>query len=982
MNSGFILTRITQITRIIGMTLNKTTEIGGLNVTKVLNLRNVLAIVFLLFLLINKGFSQIPHFRQHPLSIENAEQLELNCLTQTPDGVLWLGSNRGLIRYNGLQMQLFATQSPVTALFANAKRGLWLGCENGQIASFSRNQITLWQPEEGLPKAKITGFAEDTSGSFWFSTYGEGAYCHDGTHLYNFNTDDNLTGNDIYAIAKNTQGQILLATDNGISFCQFKHGKKTVIKETATDKLPDLIVKAFGQTQLGDVYAGFYNGGIGNVTLRNWLKIEGVVSSVATFNKSSLVVGTEDNGLFFVDFLNGRIDKVPYSTASNNQNRGVGLGGVGRRIQATFADNEGNVWVIADKNKLFSANCRFMPYKTNLTDIQAVTALSQNEMLIGTKEGAFSYNIKTGQIQRFLPEKMNVISLFNHFGYPFIGTYGAGLYLKKDNEPIVHFSEKNGLSNLNIFSVATRDDTLWVATLGGMFRLLPSAKGWDIVNYNSRNGLSTDFVYKVFEDSQHRIWLGTDGKGATLFDGVNFQHFNKTKNNTAFGSVVGIVESPKGTMWLANTEGGIFVGNEISGFDELPRPKGFVRQSLTGLATDSHGNVVVLTNNGIDLIHPTLKSRIPFGHEMGVATFESGINPFSFTTTSDLWFVTSSDLVRMPFSTDFQKTRPTPVLRGVKILMESIDFPTVSSFSYSQNYLTFEIEGIWLTNPQAVRYRYRLDGVDPDWQTTKEHALTYPNLPAGKYTFRMQASLSDDFTGAEETTYTFHIEKPIWQQIWFIALIALILGGLIYLFVKKREERLNLAAELKREKIESQLEMLKSQISPHFLFNSFNTLIATIENDPKAAVEYTERLSDFYRNILQVREKNTISLREELVLLDNYIFLLRQRHGDAIITDVKVTSLDRSIVPLTLQLLVENAVKHNVVSKSRPLSIFIRETADGYIEIENNVRKKLDKERGTGFGLSSLTSRYHLLATHKIVISENESRFLVRIPLI
>ena len=117
-------------------------------------------------------------------------------------------------------------------------------------------------------------------------------------------------------------------------------------------------------------------------------------------------------------------------------------------------------------------------------------------------------------------------------------------------------------------------------------------------------------------------------------------------------------------------------------------------------------------------------------------------------------------------------------------------------------------------------------------------------------------------------------------------------------------------------------------------------------------------------------------------MLDNYIFLLRQRHGDAIITDVTVTSLDRHIVPLTLQLLVENAVKHNVVSKSRPLSIALRETADGFIEIENTIKKKLDKERGTGFGLSSLTSRYNLLTPKKIVVSETESTFLVRIPII
>ncbi len=969
------------------MISNKTSKIiGSNNFTKVSNLRKVVTIFCLFSVVINNTLSQIPHFQQHPLSVENAEQLALNCIAQTPDGVLWLGANRGLIRYNGIQMQLFPTQSPVTALFSNTKRGLWLGFENGEIATFSHQKITLWHREEGLPKARITGFVEDTSRNFWFSTYGEGAYCFDGTHLYNFNTDDGLLGSDIYSIAKNAQGQVLLATDNGISFCQFNKGKKTINNASTAEKLPDLIVKAFGQTPFDEVFAGFYNGSVGNVATKNWLKIQGIVSTMAMMGKTNMVVGTEDNGLFFVDFLNNRVDKVSNASASNTQLKGGLVTGVGRNIVASFADNEGNIWIISDKNKLFSGNCRFVSYKTDLGDIQAVTALNANEMLIGTQTGVFSYDIKTGKSQRFLPDNINVISLFNHFGYPYIGTYGSGLFLKKTHEQTaVHFSNINGLSNLNVFSVASRDDTLWVASLSGIFRILPrplGATGWDIVHYNSRNGLSTDFIYKIFEDSQHRIWLGTDGKGATLFDGQNFHHYNISKGKTAFGSVIGIVESPKGTMWLANTEGGIFYGDEVVGFTELPRPKGFLHQSLTGLATDAQGNIVVLTNNGIELIHPKSKNRTTFGAEMGLATFESGINPFCLTTTSDLWFATSTDLVRMPFTSSAPKMKPTPILRGVTVLMQPIDFEAVNTFSHTQNYLTFDIEGIWQTNPRAVRYRYRLEGLDPNWQLTKEHSLTYPNLPAGTYTFRLQASLSDDFTGVDEVIYTFSIEKPYWQKAWFILSAISLLGGFIYFYIKKREDRLKREAELKREKIESQLEMLKSQISPHFLFNSFNTLIATIENDPKAAVEYTERLSDFYRNILQVREKNTILLREEIVLLENYIFLLRQRHGEAIKVDIKINSLDKNIVPLTLQLLVENAVKHNVVSQSRPLSISIHETAEGFVEVSNSIRKKLDKERGTGFGLSSLISRYNLLSAHKLLVSETESTFLVKIPLI
>ena len=201
--------------------------------------------------------------------------------------------------------------------------------------------------------------------------------------------------------------------------------------------------------------------------------------------------------------------------------------------------------------------------------------------------------------------------------------------------------------------------------------------------------------------------------------------------------------------------------------------------------------------------------------------------------------------------------------------------------------------------------------------------------------------------------------------------------------MKRREDILNKEAALKQDKIISQLELLKSQISPHFLFNSFNTLIATIENDPKSAVEFTEHLSDFYRSILHTREKDVITIKEEQELLTSYIFLLHKRHGETLTIKMNlINCLDKKIVPLSLQILVENAVKHNVVSKSRPLSILISETENGYIEIKNNVQKKLNIEVGTGFGLSSLMSRYQLLTSKKMEIIETNDVFLVRIPMI
>jgi hypothetical protein len=280
-----------------------------------------LLVTLFLSLHFNPIIAQIPAFRQHPFpenvdvldTAKNALPLELNCLAQTPDGILWMGSNRGLIRYDGVQTQLFSTESGVISLFSSAKRGLYLGCASGQISIFNKNKIINWTPEEGLPKVKITGFAEDTSGNLWFSTYGAGAYCFDGKKLHHFTTKDNLLANIIDDIAQNQDNEILLATDKGMSVCQLIKGNKIIKNVVNGNDLADLKIKAFTKLPSSDVFAGFRNGNFGNLKTHNWTKINGSISCLTQFEQNDFVVGTEENGLFFVDLFHERTDKAPPS---------------------------------------------------------------------------------------------------------------------------------------------------------------------------------------------------------------------------------------------------------------------------------------------------------------------------------------------------------------------------------------------------------------------------------------------------------------------------------------------------------------------------------------------------------------------------------------------------------------------------------------------------------------------------------------------
>src|SRR5258705_6503676 len=163
---------------------------------------------------------------------------------------------------------------------------------------------------------------------------------------------------------------------------------------------------------------------------------------------------------------------------------------------------------------------------------------------------------------------------------------------------------------------------------------------------------------------------------------------------------------------------------------------------------------------------------------------------------------------------------------------------------------------------------------------------------------------------------------------------------------------------LKRESLRAQLNALKTQVNPHFLFNNLNTLSSIIPEDPKLAVDFVQQLSKVYRHILEVRDDQSIPLKEELDVLKAYTFLLRTRFGDNldINIDVPDEKMQRGIVPLSLQILMENAIKHNIVSSDKPLKIDVF-TENGRLIVRNNLQKKNQLSECTGIGLDNIRNR-------------------------
>ena len=216
-------------------------------------------------------------------------------------------------------------------------------------------------------------------------------------------------------------------------------------------------------------------------------------------------------------------------------------------------------------------------------------------------------------------------------------------------------------------------------------------------------------------------------------------------------------------------------------------------------------------------------------------------------------------------------------------------------------------------------------------------------------------------------------------------LIALVVSLIFtaFFFYKNKQE-----SKVKEQKViagraTAQFDALKNQLDPHFLFNSLNVLTSLIEENPRGAQKFTTSLSKVYRYVLEQKSKELVTVEEEINFANTYISLLRTRFEDSIVFNISETLINKEakVVPLSLQLLLENAVKHNQVNPKNPLEITITEEHN-YLIISNNLQPKSVLKSSVGVGLSNIKQRYHLLTTRDVVIEKNATHFKVKIPML
>jgi ligand-binding sensor domain-containing protein len=951
-------------------------------------------LLLLVATLLQPVICQTPFFKTFALQEDNFS-FKINCLYKS-SSYIYAGTTNGLYLFDGnnfrkIKINGIASKDTVTAVFQDNTGQLWAGLKNGSVATGNNSGLNFINPEEGLPKVAITSFLQDNQNNIWFATNGEGIYYFYNHHLYLINEEEGLSDKYIHAMVLAANGDVLAATDQGINICKVSGTKKIVQVVGPKNGLPDYYITAITAAGNNNFWVGMqekgiclYNHNTGQITIppcaASW-QYGQVNTLLPTAN--NIWIGTQEKGLQQLKKFSSAL--TPVNAAAQNN------------ITGLLQDDEGNIWMNSPSFLLGTAadKIQLLPLydKTTYETIHTILCDYENNIWAGSDGTLIKYDTKNNSSKKIIIKGLNtntdITGLYQDIQHNiWISTMGAGIFvLNPATGSSRAITENPLLKNASILSVTGNGNTVCMGGLEGVatiFELTAANSNintpYSFTNYNNIPNIGNNYIHNVYKDNTGRIWFATDGKGVTVLQNGLFTSFNKT-NGLADNIVYGFTEDKKGNIWFNTKDAGVYCYNGKQ-FKNYNLSSGISTLKISALKTDAKGNIIIINEQGIDILNPETGSVSYLDNTQGIAAINTAIQASTTDSAKNILLSTAAGiLVYAPAANTVLK--PVTVLDEVQLFLSPVSKNT-HIFSYDENSFTFNFTGLYYSNPEKVHYQYKLDGLDTSWVTTKDRSIPFPNLRPGTYTFHVRSSVTGNFQNASETLWSFTISLPLWKRPWFIILCILTGTILIYWYIKYREKEIKKLQQLQQEKIQFQFQVLGSQVNPHFLFNSFNTLISVIEDNPEDAVHYTEQLSEFFRNIVNYRDKDIIPLAEELHILNTYYFLQQKRYGNSLQLNINVSETEKQlwkVPPLTLQLLMENAVKHNAVSKETVLKIDVY-TENNCLVLRNNINSKISQQPGTGMGLQNIINRYRLLSKQAVQIIHNTDYFTVLLPAI
>lgn len=964
-------------------------------------LKSIILIIFITTV-VQSAAAQFPFSKSIDVEEENLT-LKTTVLLKDHSGFIWIGTSEGLFKYNSAIPEKITDslhqKMYITALYEDASGTIWIGCKNGAILTLKHHQFFSYTPKEGLPSVNITDIYQDGAKRIWFATAGQGLFYKDHTGWYNITTRDGLSDDNINCLFSPDGKQLIAGTDRGLSFINEINGKRSIWFFTSKNGLPDNIVRCIAQSPqkqllcIGTQSKGilFFDIALNQITYfpdkTKWTY--GQVNKIISLT-DEMVIAT-DNGVINYDFY------------SNNFNSHVLKDSVfPRQVTDMRIDNEENVWVAAE-NKILSFTAVYLKYfygskKTPFVKVHTLIADEENRLWFTPDFRLFEsglQNLDKENLQKsydITPPKdhIDITSLYkDQLGFIWIGTMGEGLFRMNSQTGEWRRIAENPIAFYgNILSIAGKGNQVWISTLNGVARFDLKMANYDLrekityKNFSKKDGLGSDYVYHILIDSRNRVWFATDGAGVAMFENELFMNFYQSK---LFPSKVAysLTEDKSGHVWVSTYNDGLFEYDEKK-FIQYGIKNGLSDLAITSVSTDEFNNIIAVNKKGIDVFNPQKNTVQHFGGESGFTELQPNLNSITKDGQGNIWIGTDNGIVCFRTQQSFSSHTPIAVTEDVELFNTRVNTDIDSVFNYDQNNFSFKLAAAYYKAPEKLKFQYWLEGYSKKWEITSDRLINFPQLHPGKYIMKIRASANENFEASPVATYQFLITQSFWTTWWFRIIMLLVIAGLLYGFFKQRVRQIKRTEHAEREKFQLQYDALKNQVNPHFLFNSFNALMNIVEDNPKEASVLIKHLSQFYRKMTAYSQKELISLNEELELLNSYLYIQEKRYGNALQVAINIDSALKKatfIPPLVLQLLAENAVKHNTVSKDKPLLIAVFTSGD-YIVMRNSINYKLEKEVSEGVGLQNIRNRYKLLTEREIIQQVSNNEFIIMLPLI
>jgi ligand-binding sensor domain-containing protein len=560
----------------------------------------------------------------------------------------------------------------------------------------------------------------------------------------------------------------------------------------------------------------------------------------------------------------------------------------------------------------------------------------------------------------------------------------------------------------NYFMVIREDKKgrMWIATArNGIFCYDPVLKTYQHF-YNdpeNKRSLPSNVIPAIAVDGLGRTWVGGSRGCFGYFDNsgnfINLDQYGKPSGKNFDTRIYSLYTDKKGDIW-AGTDAGLFYYHAHERIPQLAKiynTDNGLRGNLTAFVQeDNEGYIWCVTGSALCKINNQTGSIATFGKLDGIENI-GGIGGIRLFPDGRMSLYTYEGYyIFDPSKCEKHEKMIPATLTSFKIDDKEQFFERkITSgerfvIPASANVISFEYAVLDFDRPDKQLYAYKLEGFDKDWiMAGNRHFAGYGNIPGGNYVFKIKATNIPDNWNVPVVSIPIHVRQPFFKEWWFILLGIVLIAGALFIFyrakLKKQQQILQLEAKaqtLEKEKALVKYENLKQQLNPHFLFNSLTSLGGLIQSNQKLAVNFLDQLSKIYRYILKSRDSETVPLNEEVKFSQSYVSLQQTRFKEGLQVNFNLSEDDlcSRIAPVTLQNLIENAIKHNIIDKETPLIIDVY-GEDRYLVVQNNLQKKAFVETSNKQGLLELQSLYKYITERPIIINEDRNYFTIKVPL-